>query len=308
MFQQVPRYESASLALSIVPKNPRDVGKDTVFVIPVGPNCQLEFVVDTIESICHFAPMARIIVVDDSGRGLGAILKSQYKLTTLNASAHGLFGGLYLSLSDGFREALTKPFRILVRLDTDALISGSDFEAKAINCFNENDQLGSLGSFRVGFNCVGIRNRHWAKRRILSYLAFHTWKNPRAGLVVARLLLQSRKQGYKLGESIMGGAAIYRYEAVTALSEAGLLGRTELALIGLQEDHIFGLCLFATGFRLGEFGNKFDDLPMGVDWKTLPAAPKELLRLGKSIVHTTKNFETMDEQAIREEFRSARQQ
>jgi hypothetical protein len=47
---------------------------------------------------------------------------------------------------------------------------------------------------------------------------------------------------------------------------------------------------------------------MGVDWKGLPAAPKELMDLGKSIIHSTKNFEAMDEQAIRNEFRSARQQ
>jgi hypothetical protein len=47
---------------------------------------------------------------------------------------------------------------------------------------------------------------------------------------------------------------------------------------------------------------------MGVDWRVLPAAPKELMELGKSIIHSTKSFGLMDEQAIRDEFRSARQQ
>lgn len=105
----------------------------------------------------------------------------------------------------------------------------------------------------------------------------------------------------------MGGAAVYRYEAVVALNEAGLLGRAELAEIGVHEDHIFGLCLFATGFTLGEFGNKFDDLPMGVKWRGLPADPKELLALGKSIIHSTKGFQGTDESAIRREFQLARQ-
>jgi len=105
----------------------------------------------------------------------------------------------------------------------------------------------------------------------------------------------------------MGGAAVYRYEAVAALSEAGLLSRVDLASIGLQEDHIFGLSLLAIGYQLGEFGDKFDDLPMGVDWRTLPASPTELLELGKSIIHSTKGFESMDEEAIRNEFRTARQ-
>jgi hypothetical protein len=61
--------------------------------------------------------------------------------------------------------------------------------------------------------------------------------------MIAGLLLRAHKQGYKLGESIMGGAAVYRYEAVAALNETGLLGRADLAGMGLQEDHVFGLCL-----------------------------------------------------------------
>jgi hypothetical protein len=286
----------------------RNVGKDTVFVIPVGPKCQIDFVADTIESIQFYAPMSRIVVVDDSQRGIGIELADRFQLTNVEARVHGLFGSLYLNLSDGFREALARPFRILVRLDTDALISGSDFEAKAIGCFDADEYLGSLGSFRIGYDCVGIRNRSWAKRRILGYLALHAWKSPRSGLVVVRLLLRARRRDYKLGESIMGGAAIYRREALVTLDEEGLLGRSELAGIGVHEDHLFGLSLFAAGYRLGEFGNKYDDLPMGVDWRALPAKPEELMKLGKSIIHSTKRFESMDELAIRSEFRSARQQ
>jgi hypothetical protein len=284
----------------------RGVGGDTVFVIPVGPNCQADFVSDTIESVRHFAPLARIVVVDDSRRALGAELGERYEFTNLLAGAHGLLGSLYLNLSDGFKEALTQPFQVLVRLDTDALISGSDFEIKAIKTFNADPSVGSLGSFRVGYNCIGIRDTTWAKRRLLTYLATRGWRKPRQAQLILGLLRRARKHGYKLGDSIMGGAAVYRYDAVVALDESGLLGRPELAEIGLQEDHLFGLCLLSLGFQLGEFGNQYDDLPMGVDWKGLPAAPSELIELGKSIIHSTKRFEAMDERTIRQEFRSAR--
>jgi hypothetical protein len=287
-------------------KIPHDVGDDTVFVIPVGPKCQRDFVVDTLESIRYFAPKSRIVIVDDSRRGIGVELAQRYELTTLNARAQGLFGSLYLNLSDGFKEALTQPFQILVRLDTDALIAGSDFEMKATNCFSADEHLGSLGSFRFGFNGVGVRNTEWAKRRILKHLVTHAWREPRSTLKFARLVLRARKHGYRLGEAIMGGAAVYRYEAVLQLEEAGLLGRLELAQTGLQEDHIFGLCLYSLGYHLGEFGGRFDDLPMGVAWRGLPAAPSELLALGKSIIHSTKSFDAIDERAIREEFRAAR--
>lgn len=285
-----------------------EVGGDSAFVIPVGPNCRPNFVNDTIESIRHFAPRARIIIVDDSRTGLGRELEQRYGLTALEARVHGLHGNLYLNLSDGFTEALTQPFRILVRLDTDALISGSDFEAKALRLFDADGGLGSLGSYRTGYTAIGIRDATWARRRILSFLALRCWTRPRAVLMVIGLLVRARKHGYELGDSIMGGAAIYRYEAVKGLFAGGLLGRSELAGIGLQEDYIFGLCLFSIGYRLGEFGNKFDDLPMGVDWGALPAAPKELIDLGKSIIHSTKGFGAMDEQMIRDEFRSAREQ
>jgi hypothetical protein len=293
--------------MSIGAEDSRTVGSDTVVVIPVGPTCQRDFVTDTIDSVLHFAPRARVIVVDDSRRGLCAELRERYPLTVLEARAHGLHGSLYLNLSDGFKEALTQPFKVLVRLDTDALIAGSDFEGKALCCFSADQHLGSLGSFRIGYDCVGIRNRSWAKRQILIYLAVNSLLRPREALMVAGLVRRARRHGYKLGESILGGAAVYRYEAVAALDKAALLCRPELARTGLQEDHIFGLCLFAVGYRLGEFGNKYDDLPMGVDWKGLPAAPSELVELGKSIVHSTKSFDSMDEQMIRSEFRAARQ-
>jgi hypothetical protein len=283
------------------------VGGDTVFVIPIGPDCQEDFVADTIESVRYFAPRGRIILVDDSRRGMGEALGKRYELTSQIARAHGTFGNLYLNLSDGFQEALTRRFRILVRLDTDALITGSDFESKAIDRFESDERLGSLGSFRIGYDDDGVRNARWAKGRILLYFVLRAWIHPRAARTVAGLLRRARRQGYKLGESILGGAAVYRYEALNALSEAGLLGSTAIAGIGMQEDHLFGLCLFSIGYHLGEFGNRFDDLPMGVDWKTLPAAPKELMELGKSIIHSTKHYESMDEAAIRNEFRLARQ-
>jgi hypothetical protein len=283
------------------------VGADTVVVIPVGPTCRLDFVADTIESVRFFAPKARIIIVDDSGAGRGVELERRYNVTVVAATAHGLFGSLYMNLSAGFDEALRQPFRILVRLDTDALIAGDDFESKAIDAFEADQRLGSLGSFRVGYDGIGLRDASWAKRQILIYFALRSWRTPRAALIVVRLLARARRNGYKFGESIMGGAVVYRYEAIDALKAAGLLGRAEITGTGLQEDHLFGLCLFSLGYRLGEFGNRHDDLPMGVAWRGLPASPEELIERRKSIIHSTKSFQSMNEEAIRREFRAARQ-
>ena len=109
------------------------------------------------------------------------------------APARGVFGGLFLNLSEGFREALTQPFRILIRIDTDALIAGSDFETKAIERFDSDPRLGSLGSFRVGYTGIGIRSARWVKQRVLIYFADQAWRKPRAATVIARILLRARK-------------------------------------------------------------------------------------------------------------------
>jgi hypothetical protein len=292
--------------LSTDPKERLDTGSHTVVVIPVGPNCRGEFVADTLDSVRFYAPAAKIILIDDSQRATAFELAKLYDVTVLEARVHGAFGNLYLNLSDGFREALKSPFRILVRLDTDALIAGSDFEQKAEACFAANPNLGSLGSFRVGYDRLGIRDRTWARRRLLYFLALRSWLKPRSAQLVFSLLVRARGHGYKLGEAIMGGAAVYRYEAVAALNEAGLLGRPELVDTGLQEDYIFGLCLLSIGYQLGEFGDKSDDLPMGVNWIGLPASPQALMKRGKSIIHSTKSYEGMDEDAIRAQFRKGR--
>ena len=162
------------------PNQRHRVGSDTVFVIPVGPNCREDFVADTLDSIVYFAPQARIIVVDDSQKGLGLELSTRFMLTTLETQVHGLFGNLYLNLSRGFEEALAQPFRILIRLDTDGLIAGSDFERKAEERFQSSRRLGSLGSFRIGYDRQGTRDRSWAKRQILKFLVTRAVTRPRA--------------------------------------------------------------------------------------------------------------------------------
>jgi hypothetical protein len=88
----------------------------------------------------------------------------------------------------------------------------------------------------------------------------------------------------------MGGAAVYRYEAVEALEKANLLGRAELAGIGVHEDHIFGFCLSPLALRSVSSETGLTTCRWELSGKGLPADPNELLALGKSIIHSTKGF------------------
>jgi glycosyltransferase involved in cell wall biosynthesis len=276
-------------------------------LIPVGPRCREEFILDTLDSIaahCHSG--YRLIVLDDSGDGRGARIAADRGHESLATSGHGLAGGLYRTLSAGFLEALRKPFDVLLRLDTDALVAGESFAQRAHECFVSHPRVGCLGSHRTAY-AGEPRSFEYPADRIRELLSTRKALRWRRSTRLGALLLCARRHGYTLGEHVMGGIAIYSRAAVLGLARAGLLSDVRLAATGLEEDHIFGLCLRALGFGLQGFGSAEDDLPFGVAWCGLPAAPEDLLAAGKELIHSTRFYGDRGEAEIREIFRRARQ-
>src|SRR5688572_29970888 len=109
---------------------------DLIVVIPVGPRCNLTFVEDTIDSVYNFIYCRyKIVVIDDSQEGLGAKLKITFPDIDLitNPKSHGRWGGLYINLCKAYRYAIEHyHFDALLKLDTDALIIGSNPQEEAI--------------------------------------------------------------------------------------------------------------------------------------------------------------------------------
>lgn len=275
-----------------------------VVVIPIGPNCRPEFVADTIASVDHFSPARRLLLLDDSGRGTGNTVAASVDAEVLEVSSNGLAGGLFATLGVGFSAALRQPFDVLLRLDTDALVTGSSFATQAAETFQRTPTVATLGSYRLSYS-GGNRSFGQVRKKLIreAYLGFG---DRELAQQLRGLLRHARKNGYKLGESVMGGVALYSHASIAALEAEGLLADPVLSRSTLQEDHLFALCLAALGFTLMDFGTIGDSLPMGVKHRGLPAKPEELVRDGRSLVHSTKFFQDMDEVVIRDEFRKLR--
>lgn len=281
-------------------------------IIPVGPTCKLENIVDTIESVCHYVTRSRVIVIlDDSGKGTGDSVGEQFSDSVVlkTEKNFGKNAGLYLNLSRGFSYAYENySFDVLLRLDTDALVIGWNSERDAIEYFKENPDVGIIGSYRT--DCNGDpRDFSWARDQLAKELGFMSalkglptrlmdW------LFLRKVFSQSRQNGYEPGEHCMGGAYFVSRECIGKLLRNNLLSRQELRWSKLQEDQIFGLLIYSVGLRHGDFAT--GQYPMGLRWRGLPCSPKDLIERKKKVTHSTRFFDNLDEATIRAYFRAQR--
>ncbi len=280
-------------------------------IIPVGPACKLENVLDTIESVRHYVtPSHVIILLDDSGKGTGVAVRERFQdvviLTT--ERVYGKHAGLYLTLSQGFAFAYKNyTFDVLLRLDTDALVIGPNPESDAIACFDRNPGFGIIGSYRT--DCNGSpRGFSWPRETLVRELGFRSVLKPRClmgWVFLHKVLNRSKRNGYELGEHCMGGAYFMSRECVGRLLKGNLLSRKEIYWSKLHEDQLFGLFIHSVGLKHGDFAT--GQLPMGLRWRGLPCSPEELLTKKKKVTHSTRFFEELDEQTIRGIFRAHRQ-
>lgn len=277
-------------------------------VMPVGPSTDESFLRDTIESVQEFVPACRLIVLDDSRTStLAQALPDDATVIVAGSGYRGWQGELYRSLSLGFREALSEPFDVLLRMDTDALLLGGTFADRASRLFASDPRLGALGVYRTDYDG---RSRSYSAPayRLRLMLTKEARSDPSRTVRVGTLLARAyAHRGYQRGQFVLGGATLYSPAVISALGRAGLLDDPRLGRTRMGEDHIFGLCMSALGFAMRDYGTAADDLPFGATWKGLPASAEELLARGKEIVHSTKSHEDQDEGTVREIFRRARE-
>jgi glycosyltransferase involved in cell wall biosynthesis len=276
-----------------------------VAVMPIGPACKPEFVADTLASIRAFTPPGtRIVLIDDSKKDTARVV-ADGDCRVIRARRSGTFGSLYINLSDGFREALQDDFDVLLRIDTDAIVAAEFIDA-CVAFFSVHPTVGSVGSYRYGYQGTA-RSFSWARRRLLRAMTLDARSDPEAARVLWRTVRAARSNGYRLGENVMGGVAVYSRRAVETLSSSDLLPNDALARTGLQEDQIFAIALRACGFKLADFGSKRGEAgPFATKHIGMPAHPQQLIDEGKSLIHSTRSFGDMDEASIRSVFAAAR--
>jgi hypothetical protein len=270
-----------------------------VVVVPGGPN---DDVADTLRSVLHYADPELIVVIDDTqGRGIG--LKHPKLVEILPAaSTHRDLGGLWVNLSKAFRYAVENTeFDLLLRLDADALLLGPGIAEAAGERFQRFPEIGALGAYRISPD-GGLRDWASARRALLIELWLRGIRYPSMRRQLRKLMAASPE--YIRGEHALGGAVLYRGDAVREMYRRRLLDSPEFAHSILGEDFIFGLITVAAGYRTADFSGPED--PLALRWKGLPAAPQELLAKGKLVTHSVRFWADMPEAEIREYFAAAR--
>ena len=285
---------------------------DLVVVIPIGPNDNPDYIVDTIESIYFYCCCnLKLIFADDSQQGLGQLIKAKYPKADnlVNEKSNGLGGGLYITLALAFKHAVENyRFKTLLRIDTDALIIGDNPQYDAEELFiNPNVGLGGL--YKFGNEIIDFNNNVFDNRWPRNYLydITSTWKmfkRPVANIALRTHFIKAFANGFNIGDNIFGGAYFLSESLLIAMNDASLLPDYKLRNSRMEEDHIFSILAKEVNFDICDMGS--GDLPFGVFWKKLPASPEQLLTRKKKVIHSTRSWGNMNEHDIRGYFANIR--
>ncbi len=283
---------------------------DVIVVIPIGPGSSIDFTADTIQSFIFYAGSPyKIVLADDSQEGIGSRLQEIFPeadvITTKKAM--GGWAGLYITLSLAYRHAVEKyAFKVLLKLDTDALVIGEAPERDLIHFYQQNPAVGMAGQYRTDYDGKPW-NIEWPRRRIINGTS--TWKffrRPFSNWMLRKVYKQALGHGYRAGENVFGGAYSMSAALLYKLEEAGLLPEHKLGKVNLGEDHLFSLLAKAVGFQLDSLAG--NGMPFGCAWKGLPVSPQQLITDKRKIIHSVRYWQKLDEQQIRTYFSEKRKQ
>lgn len=186
-------------------------------------------------------------------------------------------------------------FEVAIKMDTDALVTGSSPSAVATAYFREHPAVGQAGTYlrRADGLPEDYEWDHWVLR--------HTERwSPAARMVMGR----ARAGGYQ-GAKVHGGIFAVSRPAVEAIAASGDLGWREPWWTPLGDDFWISMLVLANGFELGSLGGPGE--AFAVASKYTPIAKERVLGEGKVAIHSTRrSADGEDEAALREFFRRAR--
>ncbi len=290
-----------------------------VVVIPIGPSATTEHVLDTVDSVLTYtAPDRKIVLADDSGKGTARAVAGRVSGMDVvpMPRRHGMGGGLYLTLCRAYAHALRCwRFDALLRLDTDALVIGPFPERLPIEMFRSNPRLAMGGEIYVDNCSVRARLEEAAgsapaRARLKGLLqrpySLYRWRHFFVERTLGRLYKRAQANNYSSIDYIFGGCNVLSERYLRALQAQGLLPQPRLGRLDMEEDHLFGLLAAVVGMEIADMHT--GSLPFGTAWKALPASPPDLLAQGKKVVHSTRRWQDMDEDAVRAFFQARRRE
>ncbi len=271
---------------------------DVVVVIPT-PASHFDILLDVIDSIEFYIKRSFLVmVIDDSGCGevkrrLEEMPLKDHISVICNDIPLGKKGGLFISFARAYKYCVENfSFKILIRMDTDALVTGYHLDVEAIEYFDKNPSTGIIGSYNIKSD--GTHRKWWQWALVLIYES-----NPLIYLLGKKRLwhqeiTNAKINGYHLGENVFGGACILSQKCISAMKKNGYLDLEPRTL--LEEDVIFSLLAKASGYCFADFGKPDQSMSLGM--YTLPIPKEEIISKGKKLIHSVKkglNGETQQE-------------
>ena len=284
-----------------VPPQPRDRQHYTaLYVIPAGPR-DWQPLIDTLESIRHYeGEQAKVVVADDNSVGCrAAVVRPRFPEVDVIRGRWPSGGPPRQSPFEAcVFEAVRRryDFDVLVKIDTDALVTGPGLGARAAETFEARPEVGALGG--IGVRGDGVPEDY-------SYDAWVLAHSRRWSRSVRRLEARARANGYE-GPRLHGGVYVLSRAALDAASAEGLLALDPPVWSLVPEDLWFSLVVVAAGFRLASFGGPGE--PLLSASHLLPLPKEDVVSSGKLAIHSVRRGEKGEsEQELRSYFRARRE-
>lgn len=315
------------------------VKPSAVVAIPLAPGqADIERTSEILESIKVYESLVTDVILLDDGPE-DRKLEGRFtpppgvKIHSLRpkrgSNADGKRGGLCHNIIQMFAYALRQTQADMVlRMDTDAAIVGPFVERAASELARAGSKAGLLGCCRYGPDNETRSLEPWNHVfRSLSKPVGISWRSPRVGnfspfvnvaltggrRVIQRRIRDALNNGYRLGESPMGGAylvtraMLIKWEQIGILDEGWIWEPTVVS-----EDAMAAVYTHASGFEMADSYRPRTRPGEGdifaVMWKGLHDHPRRAAKSGYVILHSIKKFNFMTEQEIHVELRAMRQE
>lgn len=293
-------------------------------LVPAGPGMPVEFVQDTLDSVVAHIPASEcaICLLDNTPSGefeqcrTGDVPRFYVRRAEVYAFSdipQSPLGPLWLEQMRVLADMRARyDFDVVLRLDTDALVTGDAPHREIIAAALQNPDVGIFGAFtvrgdgtdksadmkKVGMILRSEMSIRRNKRNILRN--FHYLLR---ALTLKRLYWKARRNGYEAGLTVTGGAAFITRRVVDRWADMKMGTKSSIRYSRLPDDVLFGLSVYAAGYRLSDAPGGV----MAVNWIGLPFDPPEITRRRIKVIHSVKAADLAAQSEIRAHFKSARQ-
>ena len=295
----------------------------------VGPgDKELTRLTDLMHALFHYEPTAchRFVLVDDPAgpRDLAALLPKPPSTCSLEVVPNPRDKGsqrITMALSPGVLAGLAQASQgdcgaHVLKLDTDALVV-APFSDRLGRFIDSHPQAGIVGAcytspqgvkrgtehqVRVFGNAAKWRVEHKDRQACGRRRRVPTrWKE----LAMLRTVRRAVRNGYAMGEHVMGGGYAVTATAVKRMAAAGLFNDLNLWVDTFaSEDGVASLYAKLVGTTMVDYCGEGD--VFGVSYRGLPFTMDEVVRRNYAVIHSLKNDANATEEQIRAYFAARR--